>query len=187
MRRNLCYLTIVVVVAALAGWAAAWGAAYYRAHRAAEIARLAAIAEAKRPAVFLGKLVREADEAAIVYSVGRTDKHEVRFSDQVWLSNLVAILEEASYKQTHDYGLWIRYPEIRIYRKQNLILSLMCNGRAMHADRAMLTQGGEISGDLVGEEETTSDIVNLARSKIRDLEDPARGISSSKPDSNEGS
>jgi hypothetical protein len=36
----------------------------------------------------------------------------------------------------------------------------------MQADRAMLTQGGEISGDLVVEEETTSAIAILHEARF---------------------
>jgi hypothetical protein len=148
------HLLIVLGTAGLAGWALAWGQVTCRQHAAEDEAGRAAAIEAKRPAVYFARLVRECDEAVISYGEVPGNK-KVRISDPAWLTRLAAILQDASYK-TIPMAFRISHPEIVLYRKQTRMLSLMNYGAVLRV------LSDHRSGDFVVGKDVAAAIDSLA-------------------------
>lgn len=157
MKRQGYLLIVVCLASAVTGWGLAWRQASRRQHDFEENGRVAAAAKAKGPAIYFAGLVRRADEAVIVYRYSQNEA-QVRLTDSIWLARLSDILGEASYAPL-PLQFAVSDPEIRLYRKQDQIFSLMMLGDVLRA------YSDRISGDFAVGEETTRTIRDLIREK----------------------
>jgi hypothetical protein len=153
MKRSHYVLMAMVVVAAFAGW----GVAYFEHKGRVERAATEALAEARKPGLYLAKLIRDSDAATLVYLPGKDDKDErlIQISDPQWRERLAAILESATYEVTGTHLLGISQPMVRIYKNGKPVLSLMLFGKIIspYCDA--------IQGNLIVDEEITASIWKL--------------------------
>lgn len=153
MKRSHYFLIAIVVIAAFAGW----GVAYLEHKGRVEEAAAAALAEARKPGLYLAKLIRESDAATLVYLPGRDEKteHLIQISDPQWRERLAAILESATYEVTDKKFLGISQPMIRIYKNGAPVLSLMILGNVINP------YCDAIKTNLIVNEEITASIRKL--------------------------
>ena len=153
MKRSHYVLIAIVVIAAFAGW----GVAYLEHKGRVEKAAAEALAEARKPGLYLAKLIREGDAATLVYLPGKDEKGDrlIQISDPQWRERLAAILESATYEITDKHLLGISQPMIRIYKNGAPVLSLMMRGKVIspYCDA--------IQSDLIVHEEVTASIWKL--------------------------
>jgi len=153
MKRSHYVLLAIVVVAAFAGW----GVAYVEHKGRVERAAAGALAESRKPGLYLAKLIRESDAATLVYLPGKDEKDErlIQISDPQWRQRLAAILEGATCEATNEHFLGISQPMIRIYRNGAPVLSLMIHGKVISP------YCEAIQSNLIVNEEITASIHKL--------------------------
>ena len=152
MKRSHYVLLAIVVVAAFAGW----GVAYVEHKGRVERAAAGALAESRKPGLYLAKLIRESDAATLVYLPGKDEKDErlIQISDPQWRQRLAAILESATYEPS-GVILGLSQPMIRIYKNGKPVLSLMLVGKVIRPFC------DAIQSDFIVSEEITASIWKL--------------------------
>jgi len=119
MKRTLDGLAVWALLAALAGWGAAWQQARVLQRTADQDLRTA---PEQRLAARFAEQVLSSDEAVIV-SQGVAGGEERRIRDPAWLVRVAAILGGSSYRPM-GIGLWISNREIRLRREGEPVLGL---------------------------------------------------------------
>lgn len=154
----LSALIVICVTAAIAGWALARADVYARHEAIDESARREAQEKSRIPARYFSSLVRTADHAVIVYRSPEGER-EVHVDDPVWLLRLSVIVGGAAYETT-PHALWISTPEIRLYRENEEVLTMMSLGSILRC------YGNQKGGDFVVGGETIRALTVLVDAKV---------------------
>ncbi|NUN95484.1 MAG: hypothetical protein HUU16_04870 [Candidatus Omnitrophica bacterium] len=167
----------LTLAAAVVGGAAGWILGQYRAglaQRAREENQAAeAAARQQQWVAELAGLIRSADRVVIVDfdpppgeqgapSAPPRQRREVSFSDSPWLERLAAVLASCPGTST-PACLCVAYPEIRLYRGGEVVLSLS----TPHTLKLRIA-GRRLTGDYLATEEIARAISSLAREKVVD-------------------
>jgi len=112
----------------------------------------------EKSGTLLARHVRDGDYALIINHMGNNER-EVRVFDRAWLLDLAASLEKARYIPT-SHGLWVSDPEIKVFRQDVEILSLMRLGTILRVDCSGMV------GDFIVGDETGVVLSKLARDKL---------------------
>jgi hypothetical protein len=173
VKRSIVIFLVVILAAALAGWAAGRVRVAFlerRASRLVEDQRAAAEAAAKIPAGQIAALIREADEVVISYSVGSAaGENVVTFNDPAWRSEFAGVIARASFV-ARAHAMWTSTPTIRFRRRHEEILELMGLGNTLRAF------GQQVGGDFIVGAETARAIHGLIQQKRPDQpSEPWRG------------
>lgn len=110
------------------------------------------------PAKTLAELARDADVIEVEF-YSKSGKDVLRFSDSVWTERLAGSLESATYSP-RSHCLCISFPEVRLYQKKKLILTL-----SVHHNEKLRAYSDSVSGDFHVGEETGSFISKLANER----------------------
>ncbi len=128
MKRSTVVLLVMIVLAALAGWAVA----YFEHQGRVERAATAALAEARRPGIRLAEIVRGCDAAALVYLAGKEER-VLPIADPSWRERLAVVLEGGTYEATNRPILGVSFPLIRMTREGATVLERMVIGNRLCA------------------------------------------------------